>query len=130
MTHYELKPLPGEPIILGTLLDTFSYQDDVPTYLVELNDLLDAATKPTIYISDLSDAPSLSVDELIHAGNVTSRGANAVFHHPNLKMVLAITDSKLIQLGAKGLNSAPFGFIEVHAFGTLQEALDFARSQV
>jgi hypothetical protein len=35
----------------------------------------------------------------------------------------------MLNLAAKGLNSAMFGFVQTHVFGTLDEALAYARAQ-
>lgn len=129
MSHYEFKTLPGEPIVVGTLFDSFSYQDDIQTVLDELTALLDAASEPIIYVNDLREF-GMSMNDVIDVSSRVARGANAVLHHPNLKAYVIVTQKELFRLAARGLNSPIFGFTEISAFDTLDEALAFARSQV
>lgn len=129
MSNYELRPLPGEPIVVGTLFDGFSYQNDMVPYLDELAVLLDSAPAPFIYINDLRGfSPTLT--DLIEGSNVVSRGTGALMHHPNFKLLVLVTKNAMIRLAVRGMNSPVFGFVRAEVFETLDEAFDFARSQV
>jgi hypothetical protein len=128
MSTYKIERLPGEPILIHTLLEGWSVADDMPVNIDQLIEHLDAADEPLYYIGDLSSGLRLSLQDVILAANRTARGSNALFHHPNLRELLMVTDLKLFELAARGLDSQAFGNVPVSVFQTLEEALEYARN--
>ncbi len=128
MSTYKIEKLPGEPILVHTTFEGWSMADDLPASIDQAMEHLDAADEPLYYISDLSSGLRLSLQDVILGANWTARGGNAVFHHPNLREMLVVTDTRLIELAARGLDSEAFGNVPVSVFGTLEEALEYARN--
>lgn len=120
--------LPNEPIIIHTVDSTWNMERDLPRVLQHLQNTLDAAAEPCYYIAHIVEEPKLGLQEIMQAASRTARGANALLHHRNFKAYLMVSDSKLIRLVAKGLNSEAFGAVPVHLFDTLDDALAYARS--
>ena len=125
---YSIEKLPGDPVIIGMFSDGFSVANHLEPFLDELKGLLDDQAEPVYYVVIL-DGLSLSLEDLLVSTNVSSRGDNPALHHPNLRGTIAVTDSKMIKLAAKGMNSDLFGNLRVDVFETAEEALAFVRSQ-
>ncbi len=128
MSTYEIEKLPGEPILVCTLSETWSVADDMLATIDQAMEHLDAADEPLYYIHDVSRGLKLDLKDVILATNQVARGSNALFHHPNFKKYLVVTDLKLFELAAKGLDSEIFGNVPVAVFETLEEALEHARN--
>jgi hypothetical protein len=127
MSAFEVETLPGEPIMVCTLFETWSVADDMLASIDQVMEHLDAADEPLYYISNISGL-RLGLQDMILATNQAARGSSAFFHHPNFRELLVVTDAKLFELAAKGLDSEIFGNVPVAVFGTLEEALEYARN--
>jgi hypothetical protein len=128
MSTYQIEKLPGEPILVCTLSDAWSVSNELSATIDQLIEHLDAADEPLYYINDVSSGMKVDLKDVILAANQAARGSNAVFHHPNFREVLLVTDSRLIDLAARGLDSEIFGNVPVSVFGTFEEALAYARA--
>ena len=91
--------------------------------------MLYSLEEPIYYIYDLSEA-QLNLAEVVIGANRGAGSSSSTLRHPIVKEVLVITRSSLIKLAAKGLNTEVFGFVPVSVFETLDEALEYARSQI
>jgi hypothetical protein len=119
------KLLPDEPILLQLLGDDFDYSVDMLRDLERLLNILDQLSQPVFYIIDVRQM-SLTLDDLIAAAGTATQQAK-VFKHPNIRETIIVTESRMIALSAKGLNSPIFGNIKFKVFGSVEEALDYAR---
>ncbi len=128
MTSSTLEQLPGEPIIVLTMYESFSAADDLPEVLDRLREMLDSAEEPIYFINETLQL-KVSLSDIINAASLIARGEGAIYHHPNMKEVLVVTDKKLIGLSAEGLRSDLFGNVPISVFETLEEALDYVRSR-
>jgi hypothetical protein len=128
MNTYEIEKLPGEPILVHTMLEGWSVADDLPANIDQAVEHLDAANEPLYYIANFSNGLKLDLKDVILAANQAARGGNAMFHHPNFRELLVVTDARLLDLAAKGLDSEVFGNVPVAVFGALEEALAYARA--
>ncbi len=128
MSSYTLEQLPGEPIIVLTMYESFSPADDLPEILDRLKEMLDSAEEPICFINETLRL-KVSLSDLISTASLVARGEGAVYHHPNMKEVLVVTDKKIISLGAEGLRSDIFGNVPISVFETMEEALDYVRSR-
>ncbi len=127
MSTFKVEKLPGEPILINTMYEGWSAANDLLINIEQLLEHLNAANEPLYYVSDVSGL-KLSLQDVILAANRAARGSNAIFHHPNFREFVVVTDSKLFDLAAKGLDSELFGFVPVSIFKTLEEALEYARA--
>jgi hypothetical protein len=127
MSAFKVEKLPGEPIMVSTLFETWSVANDISATVDQLVAHLDAADEPLYYISRFSGL-KLNLQDLIVASNQAARGSSALLHHPNLRELLLVTDFKLFELAAKGLDSEVFGNVPVSVFKTPEEALEYARA--
>ncbi len=123
-----IEKLPGEPILIHTLLEGWSVANDLHANIDQAMEHLDAADEPLYYIANFSRGLKLDLRDVILAANQVARGGNAMFHHPNLREFLAVTDSRLLDLATRGLDSEVFGNVPVAVFGALEEALAYARN--
>jgi hypothetical protein len=127
MSAFKVETLPGEPIMVSTLFETWSVSNDLSATVDQLVAHLDAADGPLYYISRFSGL-RLTLQDLIVAANQAARGSSALLHHPNLRKLLLVTDLKLFELAARGLDSEVFGNVPVSVFQTFEEALEYARN--
>ncbi len=71
---------------------------------------------------------TFDLSSVIAGANLTARGNNPIFHHPNVRSVIYVTKSNLTALAAKGMDSDVFGNLNISVFGTLEEALTHVRA--
>ncbi len=119
--------LPGEPIIVVTLFEGFDFGSELTASAGRTYELLQQAVRPVFLIDDLLQV-DMDLDELTVAASFTSRGEHPIYHHPNLRAVLFVTNSDMVRLAVKGLMSDTFGNVNAHLFNTLDDALRYARS--
>jgi hypothetical protein len=79
-------------------------------------------------ILDLTSA-KIGLDDVIVGANNSRRTDRSVFRHPQIRRIVAISSSKLIELGAKGLNSAAFGNRIVLVAPSVEEGLAILKRQ-
>ena len=120
--------LPGEPILIQTLDKEFNFGTDGKPLLEKTMATLDAQSEPIFYIADMTEV-DFSLDDVIGASNLVTRQV-AMFRHPKMREGIIITESFLMNLAAKGLNSPIFGDIKVKVFKTVDEALAYVREAI
>jgi hypothetical protein len=114
--------LDSRPVLLSTLHSDFSLARDWAEGEQEIRRILEAHPEPLFLVSDTREF-KLSLDDLIAAANLGSRGEDPIWHHPKMRGVYFISTSKLIELAGAGLNSPMFGNTVVKVFPTLEEVL-------
>lgn len=127
--NYKIEVIPDASTVKVTMYEQYSFEVDDPVADQEIIDILEKSDESMFLIVDLIQRP-LSLDDVIHSSNKDARGENALFHHPKVKGLLVVTESDMVRLAAKGLNTVTFGNVNARAFKTADEALDYARSQV
>jgi hypothetical protein len=128
MSIYTVEKLPDEPIVYSWLSESWS-ASELPAVLDALAAIFDAADELLFYISSVGNI-SLKIEEVITSASLLARGTNALFHHPNIREILLVTEVKLVQLAAKGLDSDVFGNLPVKSFESEDEAFAYARAQI
>ncbi len=123
---FEITPLPGEPIILTKLYSTFSVARDAAASNARLFELLDAVGEPHYLIIDAADI-KISFSDMVSGMAALTRGDMAVFKHPSIKQIVAVTTSDMLSLGAKALGQSQYGEVMARTFPTLDEALAYVR---
>jgi hypothetical protein len=116
-----------DPILLCTFHHDFNLSSELFALTEQCNAALDAASEPVYFITDTL-AYTFSVPDLFAATNAATKGAKPPFFHPNVRKVIGITENKMMELAAKGMNSPAFGHVEVKIFSTLEEALAYCHS--
>jgi hypothetical protein len=128
MAAYNVEKLPDLPIIVVQVLEDWDSGRDAPLAMDEVAAFLDESEEPLYYCSDLTQSPRWGLSDVISVANLAARGRNIV-KHPNLKGVIAITTDKMIDLAARGMNSEIFGNVSVKVFPTLDELVEYVRSE-
>ena len=123
---YSVEKLPDEPIVVTTLHADYSNDQDGEASMIETVALLDAQSEAVYYIFDVSRY-SPSFDDVIAAVNWGGPGKSPTLRHPNVREPLIVTHSSMVKLAAQGLKSATWGHLIVQVFGTVEEALAYAR---
>jgi hypothetical protein len=123
---YTLDKLPGEPIVLSVVKEGWQLSD-LPDVIDGYLKMLEATDVPLFFISDMTDL-HISLDGVIQAVDLASRGAAPVLHHPMSKALLVVTQSRMLELSTLGLRSKVFGGgVRAYVFKAQGEALAFAR---
>jgi hypothetical protein len=126
---YTLEKLPGEPILLNVLSETYDIGRDASASTEQLLDLLDTMDTPTFLIVDVRKL-RLSFGDMVGGLGFLTRGEAATFRHPNIREVVAVTTSDLLGMGAKALEQMQYGGLRSSVFETLDEALAYVRDRV
>lgn len=129
MSNYTIQKLPGEPILIGATHPEWTPEVDIPIWADDAYHVLDSQTEPVFYIADVLAGQPWTLDELIRTANAVARGEKPVFHHPNVREVLMVTHQALVSLAVKGLQADVFGHVKTRVFGSLDDALAYARSK-
>jgi hypothetical protein len=128
MKNYKVEVVPGEPAVLLSMYEDYSFVVDDPEADKELIAALDASDEDMFMIIDLLRRP-LSLQDVVHSANKDGRGEQALFHHPKVRGLIIVTDSDMVRLATKGLTTVTFGSLNAKAFGSLDEALAYVRSK-
>jgi hypothetical protein len=124
--HFELAT--DRPVLLDTMEPPFS-GDLMADMAVETTAWLDRLDHPVYFIIDMGPL-ELALYDVMQGASAAARGANPPLHHPNIIETILITDKPLLKLVMKGLDSATFGFLNVKAYPTLDEAFAYVDAQV
>lgn len=126
---YKIEKLSGEPIVL-IHVDPYDFSmEGAQAFEKELTGLLDTQPQPVFVINVMPPDYHISVNELLDATKLIQAQSH-LYHHTNVKGLAAVSTDETLKLAYEGLGDTAFGSIRVVAFNTLEEALDFARSQV
>jgi hypothetical protein len=124
MSHlHTLTLMEDPPVLIGTPQKGFSIAEDWAPGEAEMRQILDAREEPLFYISDIR-VMKLTLDDLIAGANLGSRGQAPIWQHPKIRGVYLISDLKMVELAARGLNSPIFGNMKVRVYKTVEAALE------
>jgi hypothetical protein len=121
------EKLLNEPIVIVTLSEDYDFATEAAAGVQENLAFLDSLDEPVYYVTDTS-AVDFDLGAVIEGSNLAARGTNPLFHHPNIRSVIYVTQSILSALAAKGMGSDAFGNLNIKVFGTLDEALAHVRT--
>jgi hypothetical protein len=123
----QIEKLPGEPILIINV-DTADFSpESARAFEKELQATLDTQQKPVVLINIIPEDYQFSIDDLVEATQLVKQQSH-IYHHPNIKGMAAVTTNEALQIAHEGLSDETFGNIDIRAFDTLDEALNFARS--
>ncbi len=121
----QVRCSPNEPIILLALGQDYDTGKEATKLFGEISGLLEASTAPLAFVLDARGL-SMGLDDIIARANAGVR-MSGLFKHPRLRKTIVVTSSRLMELTARGMNSAIFGHVKMEVSKTLEEALDMAR---
>jgi len=125
---FEIAKVGDDPIIVETMHTDFSLKNDLPTSIDQLQVMLDGVDEPHTFIIDATNAHLTFGDAIAGMASVT-RGSTAVFKHPNLRQLLVVTSSNLVELTTRAFGQEQYGGVRSETFGSLDEAIEYARAQ-
>jgi hypothetical protein len=125
---FTIQTYPEVPAILLTLLHDYDLRTDFPKSYAKVSQLLQSASRPLYYITDLTDA-KIDLDMLMQGAGKTSLESGGTFHHPMVKEVLLVSPNDVVHFAAEGLRDDVYGNVRVRVFYSVDEALAYARSQ-
>ena len=128
MKTFTVKKLPDEPIIISTMSAEYSVTRDMQASDNAARDLLDEFGEQMYLIVDITNF-KVSIDDVTLGSSRGARdGESPLWHHQRIKQVIFVSKDKVVHLAAKGVNSLPFGFLNIKVFNTLEKALVFCRT--
>lgn len=125
---YSIQLLADENILLGEWMVDFVYNQHIHTFEDEVRTIFDTTPTKLTFIMQMHGVKLTFDDILTGASNVT-RKEKAIFLHENIEQVIFVTESKALQMAARGLKTATFGNVDVKVFEALNKALAFVRSK-
>lgn len=125
---FSFEMLPDEPILIGTIHDSFSLGHDFDSFFSELVSILDSVDQPVYYINDIRKLKVNVFQDFVLAANKGSRDRKG--SHPNVIITIVVSTDSLVRLGVKGLSSDIFGNLPILISDTPDEALAQARTLI
>jgi hypothetical protein len=126
---YRIEKLPGEDIVVHTMTNLVSFEDNAPLMAHELIGLFDSLPDIVYYINDVKGM-EVSFGDMVGALAMLTEDEMPVLRHKNIREVLIVTHGGMAAVGAKALGRAQYGSTPVSVFGTVDEALSYARQSL
>jgi hypothetical protein len=126
---YHIEKLPGESIVVHTISGQVPFEDNAPLMAHELTGLFDSLPDIVYYISDARGIEASFGDMVATLGTLTEDEMQ-VLRHRNVREVLIVTHEGEAVGGVNALGWAQYGRTPVSAFGTVDEALSYARQSL
>jgi hypothetical protein len=109
-------------VVIATCNDEFEISREITLLIDAIIDLVETQANPVDLIMDIRSA-SIGIDDVIMAANHARKNERSVFKHPQISRVVCISTSKLVELGAKGINSPVFGNRMIFVAASIDEGL-------
>lgn len=130
MSSYTVRRLDDLPVVLTTINDQFSVQDELEFYLADIAAALDASNEQLFLVSESQEFKVNFSDMVMGLGKGT-KGASAALNHPKIAEICAvIPENRLLQLAIQALGQMQYGGKKVTLYATLDEALAYVKEQV
>jgi hypothetical protein len=125
---FTFEKRPDEPILVFTAHDDYIVVRDIPDTEQHAQAHLDALEAPVFYINDFTRV-RYNMDDVLAVGGVT-RSQETTLRHPNVReVILVVRMDRMTMAVIAGLSNKAFGSFVPKVFGTMAEALDYAREQ-
>src|SRR5687767_14656281 len=125
---YKVTAYDDGQILVLTLNADFDIATEMAPSFEECFQQLESGTTDVVFISDARELPIKNLNDLIQGSSFArSPEGVRVNKHRRVVKTYTISNSAVIQLAAKGLNSASFGNLVLGVFTSLEEALNQAR---
>jgi hypothetical protein len=121
--------LPGEPIMLTRLDETFDVLQDTPDAICQMIGLLDTAPEPLFMLDDTLQL-RVSFSDILAILRFATHGDKAVVRHPKLRRIVIVTTSDVIRFGTTALKQTLNGSKEVAVYTSMDEALSAIRKEL
>ncbi len=125
---YVLEQFPEEFVILVTCGQDFHLAQELDSMVADILHRSTAGSRSSYLIIDMRGV-SFGFDSVIATANRARSDKDSVFHHPTIEQVIFVTDSRLMELSARGLNTEMFGHISVPVFHSVEEARGYVRQR-
>ncbi|MCA9915146.1 MAG: hypothetical protein KC496_17445 [Anaerolineae bacterium] len=125
--NYSIEIL-NDPRVMHVTMHEGFQQEDFADHVRDVWRTLDSLEEPLYQIIDIRGV-ELSFDDVMEFLRVAVRGEHPLPSHPMNRGNLVVTDSRLYQLVIKGLRTASFGNISIHAYESLDAALHWVYRQ-
>jgi hypothetical protein len=126
---FRVERLAGEPILLVTVPEDFDVKTDLPLAIGQIREILDGVEEPVYHTHDVHPF-QMSFDDMMAAMRLLTQGEMAILRHPDIREILVAAGDTMVRAAAKALALIPYGGLSVKIFGTLDEALAYAREQI
>lgn len=108
----------------ATLKSSWDATQDTEPFASALVDIFDSAKRPLWLIVDFS-LSSWDLGDVVFGSNFATRTGIKFLKHDNMRELIAVGGSGIINLGVKGLSSPVFGNVPVKIVDTLEEAFNY-----
>ena len=125
---YKIEKLPDEPIIIFTAFENFDMAHDAPATVEGVHVFLSDLTEPVYFIHNWLVVKLLDTMDVSIGAMSAALAQNPLFKDPNIREIIFVTTDKLLAASAEGSNSEIYGYVKIHIFPTMAEALRFARA--
>jgi hypothetical protein len=126
---YHITTFPNEPIILLSVSEDYDIQRDLTYSNKDVIAHLERAPEPVFYVNDLSKL-DLDFESLMYAANYLCLGETSTYNHPKVRQVLFVGGNEMMLMAAEGIQTETFGSVNARVFGTVDEALAYARERI
>ncbi len=122
---YTYEKLPGEAILILSYSSDYRARTDGVASIEEGTKLLEAEEQPVFLIIDFSRA-TIGLDDVIAGATIGTRQTGFATH-PKIRETLLVTQSRMLSLAARGLDSVTFGHVKIKTFDSRDAAIAYAR---
>lgn len=127
--NYKTERLPGEPIIIHTLLPDYRMGKDARAAIQEMAEIANEIEKKPVYIIIVTYDMKLNFGDLVQGLAMATRGETAIFTDPNVRLRM-VGSGGLVELGVKAFEQRQYGGLDVRLYPTLEDALEGARQEM
>lgn len=126
MAKYMIEKLPGEPIVVMKVHENYDPSEQPEEGAKVLNRIFDEAGEPVFFVLDLTRMQGDLKDIMVGVDPI-GRGGAALFRHPNIREIVAVTQDPIIRIALEGRSADTYGGVSMVIFETLREAMDYVR---
>ncbi len=127
--NYRTERLPGEPIIIHTLLPDYRMGKDARPAIQEMAEIANEIEEKPVYIIIVTYDMKLNFGDLVQGLAMATRGETAIFTDPNVRLRM-VGSGGLVELGVKAFEQRQYGGLDVRLYPTLEDALEGARQEM
>lgn len=127
---YDLKQLPGEPVLISTLLSPFDVENDLRAIGDETRGILENMPGTYYFITDTTQIDHITFGHVVFGLVAVTRGAASFLLRDDRLKPLFVATSTLARLATDSLKQKQYGGLSFKVFRTLDEAIAFAREQI
>ena len=126
---FTIEMLPDEPIVICTMSDRFNPMTDYGAFWQQLGAILQGKEGPIYRITHLQTDQIQFSDMVMALAAEAKSGMPGSLTDPRIRSLL-VNQSLLAQMAVESIKQDQYGRLETPLFGTLDEALAHARSQL